>query len=237
MNDRDVKTLLKSAYQITPTAREKEFIRENEKRQISLPEVVLLEMGHMKFNSCFTVVALVLMFILLSKTHNPGFMWYVSGTLPIVSLVLTSGLGKSERHGMHELEASSRFSLKLVRLVRMMVVGAASICLIAAGSLLLQRQVELGLVSTIGFVGTPYMLSAWGGMLVTRKWHDDNNMIGCMSVTVLSCMLPILFERVARLNAWEPGLIVGCLIVTTALTVRECIIFVRESEEIEWNFV
>lgn len=236
MNDRDLKASLKNAYEIELTDKGKEFIRKHERRKISLHNVVFIEMGHMKFHSCFAAAVLVAMFLLISKSQNPQIMWYVSSTLPVASLILMTGLGKSERHGMHELEASSRFSLKFVRLVRMMVIGAAGVCLIVAGSLLLQRSAGLSLLTIIAFVGTPYLLNTWGSMLVTRKWHDDNNMIGCVSVTVLSCMIPILFERALRLNALEPGFMFAFLIAVAALTVRESILFVKESEELIWNF-
>jgi len=236
MNDKEMKSLLKNAYQITPSDKEKAFIRKHEKRSIRLWDVFVLEFKYMGFASVLTGFLLLSVFFILFKSNVPMLMWCISAILPVSSLLLLSGLGMSERHGMHELEASSRFSLKFIRTVRMFIIGAVTLVVLIASCCMLSSLNITGMATIIGIIGTPYMVSVWGNLLITRKWHDKENILGCLAVTAASCLLPVVMNNSAHILEIKPALVMAVMLLSTVFAVRESILYIRESEDLAWNF-
>ena len=236
MNDKKIKTMLKKAYQISPSQREKDFLKKNEKRTPQLFDIITLEFKYLRLNSFLSAGILIVIFYLISMSENPKLMWYVSGALPVIGLLLLANLGKSEKYGMHELESSSRFSLKFIKTVRMFILGLAAITLIITVSVMLQGKTCLSFASVLGFVGTPYMINVWGNLLITRRWHGKGNISGCLSITVLSCMLPILIEKAICLQVIRPFFITVLLVIISFLAVRESILYIKEREDLLWNY-
>lgn len=236
MNDKNIKELVKNAYRITPSEKERQFLKKNEQRSMKLWDVIALEIKYRKLPACLAGAGMTLLFFLIAKSGDPQFMWYVSGALPVLALIFLSGLGRSERYGMKELEASGRFSQRFVRASRLIVPGAVSPVLLVAVSLLLREKAGFGPVTVLGFVGTPYMLNAWGNLLITRKWHGKESMAGCLGMTALTCLLPMLLEKAVCRQAIRPAAVTALLITATVLTVRESILYIRESEDLTWNY-
>lgn len=235
MTDRDIKVLLKDAYRISPSEREKAFVRKHEKRSMHIADIFLLELKYMGVRSVLSGVMLILMFALISLLKNPGPVWYLSGLLPVAGLVLISGLGKSEGYGMQELEAASRFSIRFIKAVRMFIMGCATLVIVIVSSVVLQIKTGFDFMTILGIIGTPYMLNAWGNIMITRRWHEKENIYGCIVVAGVTCILPALMEKAIRLQIIQPLVFVILILVVSALTVRESLLYIREREDSSWN--
>lgn len=235
MNDKEIKRVLKNAYKITPTDSENDFLRKYGKRSTRLWDILLTEFRYMGVQSLISAALLITVFYLITRFDNLETTWFVSGALPILALILTSGLGRSERYGMQELEGASRFSLRFVKSVRMFILGITTLLLIVAISVLLSGKTDCNLFVLIGVVGTPYMISVFGNLLITRRWHARENIIGCFAVTLLSCVLPVLMKKAISLNVIEPFVITIVFAAVTALAVRESVLYTREREDFAWN--
>lgn len=235
MNDKEIKRALKNAYKITPTDSEYDFLRKYGKRSTRLWDILLTEFRYMGVQSLISAALLIAVFFLITRFDNLETTWFVSGALPILALILTSGLGRSERYGMQELEGASRFSLRFVKSVRMFILGITTLLLIVAISVLLSGKTGCNLFVLIGVVGTPYMISVFANLLITRRWHARENIIGCFAVTLLSCVLPVLMKKAISLNVIEPFVITIVFAAVTALAVRESVLYTREREDFAWN--
>lgn len=235
MNDKEIKRALKNAYKITPTDSENDFLRKYGKRSTRLWDILLTEFRYMGVQSLISAALLIAVFFLITRFDNLETTWFVSGALPILALILTSGLGRSERYGMQELEGASRFSLRFVKSVRMFILGITTLLLIVAISVLLSGKTDCNLFVLIGVVGTPYMISVFGNLLITRRWHARENIIGCFAVALLSCVLPVLMKKAISLNVIEPFVITIVFAAVTALAVRESVLYTREREDFAWN--
>lgn len=235
MTDKAMKDLLKNAYKISETDREKVFLKKYEKRSMHIFDVFRLEFKYMSVRSMVSGMMLVLFFVLISFSKNPELIWYISGLLPVAGLILISGLGKSERYGMQELEAASRFSLRFIKAVRMFIMGCATLFIVIATSIVMQEKTGFNFITILGLIGTPYMLNAWGNLIVTRRWHEKENIYGCLLVALVTCMLPALMEKAISYELIQPFILIILLLVVSALTVRESLLYIKEREDLSWN--
>lgn len=235
MTDKAMKDLLKNAYKISETDREKVFLKKYEKRSMHIFDVFRLEFKYMSVRSMVSGMMLVLFFALISFSKNPELIWYISGLLPVAGLILISGLGKSERYGMQELEAASRFSLRFIKAVRMFIMGCATLFIVIATSIVMQEKTGSNFITILGLIGTPYMLNAWGNLIVTRRWHEKENIYGCLLVALVTCMLPALMEKAISYELIQPFILIILLLVVSALTVRESLLYIKEREDLSWN--
>lgn len=235
MTDKAMKDLLKNAYKISETDREKVFLKKYEKRSMHIFDVFRLEFKYMSVRSMVSGMMLVLFFALISFSKNPELIWYISGLLPVAGLILISGLGKSERYGMQELEAASRFSLRFIKAVRMFIMGCATLFIVIATSIVMQEKTGFNFITILGLIGTPYMLNAWGNLIVTRRWHEKENIYGCLLVALVTCMLPALMEKAISYELIQPFILIILLLVVSALTVRESLLYIKEREDLSWN--
>lgn len=235
MTDKAMKDLLKNAYKISETDREKVFLKKYEKRSMHIFDVFRLEFKYMSVRSMVSGMMLVLFFALISFSKNPELIWYISGLLPVAGLILISGLGKSERYGMQELEAASRFSLRFIKAVRMFIMGCATLFIVIATSIVMQEKTDFNFITILGLIGTPYMLNAWGNLIVTRRWHEKENIYGCLLVALVTCMLPALMEKAISYELIQPFILIILLLVVSALTVRESLLYIKEREDLSWN--
>lgn len=235
MTDKAMKDLLKNAYKISETDREKVFLKKYEKRSMHIFDVFRLEFKYMSVRSMVSGMMLVLFFALISFSKKPELIWYISGLLPVAGLILISGLGKSERYGMQELEAASRFSLRFIKAVRMFIMGCATLFIVIATSIVMQEKTGFNFITILGLIGTPYMLNAWGNLIVTRRWHEKENIYGCLLVALVTCMLPALMEKAISYELIQPFILIILLLVVSALTVRESLLYIKEREDLSWN--
>ena len=88
MTDKAMKDLLKNAYKISETDREKVFLKKYEKRSMHIFDVFRLEFKYMSVRSMVSGMMLVLFFALISFSKNPELIWYISGLLPVAGLIL-----------------------------------------------------------------------------------------------------------------------------------------------------
>ncbi len=235
MTEKEIKRLIKNAYRITPSEKEKAFVRRYEQRRLNLFEALRLELSHMGVQSIVAVLFLSLLLVLLLRSGDTQIMWYVSGALPVTALILISSFGRSQRYGMQELEAASRFSLRFIRSGQMLLLGGVSLVLIGAFSLILSSKTEISLALIFGYVGVPYLLNVWGNLLITRKWHAKESLLGCLGVTCVSCIMPPVLEKMWSSNINNPTYILFVLLLACGLTVKECVLYIRKSEELSWN--
>lgn len=235
MTDRELKNALKNAYIVETSEREKAFLTKYEKRSMQIFDVLRIELKYMGVkNFCAGLFWCIVLF-LVARLGEAQFMWILSSALPMCVLIPLIAIGRSERYGMGELEASSRFSLRFLRMTRMLILGFFGLILISVTSLVLREFIKLSPVMTVCFVGFPYLVNVWGCLLVTRKWNAKENLYGCMGITCISCLMPFVAHQMELMKAIEPAYVPLAMIVVLVVTVKESILYIRESEDFTWS--
>lgn len=235
MKNRELTALLQRAYPVAPSAREKDFLRQYGTRSGRLADILRLELRYMGLRSGLMVALLLPVFLLFSRLEEPGLIWKLSGALPVTVLVLSCGLGRSERCGMQELEAACRFSLKLVRAVRLLYLGGFSLLILCGATLLFPDFAAVPRFAVPGLIAAPYMLNLWGNLLILRRWHGAESLPACCGATGFSCLLPTLFRRLVGSSAAGAAPVTVLFVLAFAFAVREAVLYLKESEEIVWS--
>ena len=235
MTNREIKEMLKNAYTLSESQNEKRFVRKYEKRSLQILEIIKLETRYMGVQSIMSGMVFTVLMWMIAKTENTDLIWAVSSMIPVCAMVPMILLSRSERNGMFELEASTRFSLRFVRLVRMFIVGIITMGLFSALGIVLKAIAILSGADYLIMVVIPYLVSDLGAMTITRKWNKRDNIVGIFMVCVFSCFLPFVIKEI-RFETQFPNVALGiCIIMLVVLVVRECILYVKESENLTWN--
>lgn len=235
MTDREIRTMLKQAYASPETEKEKAFLRRYEKRSLQLMHIIKIEFRYMGIQSVFAGLVLCILMFVLARSQDMDMVWTIASIIPVGALIPMILLSASERFAMDELEAVSRFSLRYIRIVRMFIMGIFSMLLLLALSLILRAFLAETPVNCLAFVAFPYLISTYGAMIVTRKWHGKDNVFGVLAACLISGLIPFA-TRAARLSGQLSDQAVILLAAgLVAAIIREGSLYVKESEDLSWN--
>ena len=157
--------------------------------------------------------------------------------MPAVALIALTGLGKSARCRMEEIEITSRFSLRMIKILRLVIIGIAGVAVMLVLSFVLRIAIGADLLSSFALAGIPYLLTTFFCMLLIRKWHSAKNIYGCIAIAFVVCLTVFCGIRMlalypAEFCRWFLSLI---LLLSIILTVIEVCKYLKESEELQWN--
>ena len=235
MTDKEIMKMLKNAYALPETEKEKHFVRKYEKRSLQISDIIRTEFRYMGLKSILAGIILVALLWMVAGAEDPDMVWVIVSFVPACALVPMVLLSRSERYGMEELEAASRFSLRFIRIVRMFILGVFSMVLLAAVGIILRAAASVPVMKQLMLVVFPYLASTYGAMLVTRKWHGKENSFGVLAVCAFSGLLPYMLRQL-KLPGQAPGLMIPLLIaLLLGAMLRECRLYVKESENLSWN--
>ena len=115
--------------------------------------------------------------------------WVLSAVMPFGALLLILEFARSAAYGMAELEMTSRFSLRMVLLARMSMLGAAQLLGLIPAAIVLGTK----LFTSGVYILVPYLLTAVLGLIVVRRLPGRENMYVCGCISGGVCALgPIL---------------------------------------------
>ena len=237
MTDREVKEILKKAYAVAPSEREKIFLKAYEKRSRSFMAALRLEFRYMGLKNVLAglVLCTVLLALVWVKAGDTRLKWNIASILPLFALTATELVGRSERYGMAELETASRFSLRTLRMARMLILGGISLLVLLGGGVIFRKYLQVDPVLTVGLVGIPYLLNVSGCLWLTRKWHARESIYGCAGITVIACLLPSFGEVMQTNGQVNAGMVWPLMLFLAAATVREAILYMKDGEDVVWN--
>jgi len=235
MNDREIKKKLRGAYAAPLSERSRGFIRQHTRRQITLGGLFRIAFESLGLSVPICLVLFLLGMALLITGTDTRQTLLVSSLCAASAAFVVLVSSKSQRHGMAELESSTRFSLPLLKVVRLAYSGFFSLLGLLLAAVLLCRAFRVQALYAVIHMGFPYLLTLWGDLVILRRWHRSENTYGCMAVALVSVLLSVLAE-ISRLWMVLPALIPFlALLVLLALTGREIIRYIQESEVPSWS--
>ena len=236
MKNSELKRLIKSAYGIE-ASRKNEFIKKYQRRELNYRELLRVQLQYM--GAQLTAIFGYTLTMLLGTLANidVDLAKIVAVFAPLAALFALTGLGKSKKYGMEEIEMSSRFSLRTITIIRRAIIGSAGLAIMLAASCALRAVTGMGLFVSFAAAGVPYLVTTFLCMLLIRRWHSPKNIYGCVviAVGVSAAMfggIDILEHCCARLCR---SVLSGVLLISVGLTAVEVCGYIRESEELQWN--
>lgn len=235
MTNKEVKMMLKNAYVLPTTQKEKRFIQRNEQRSLQLADIIKVEFRYIGVKSILTGIILTVLLLIAAQSEDTEAVWIIASFIPLSALLPMALLSRSERCGMDELEAASRFSLRFIRIVRMFILGLFSIVLLFVIGIVLRLTRTATTMEHVTLVVFPYLLSVYGAMLITRKWHGKENIFGVLAVCAFAGLLPFVIRPIKLSWQLPDGVILLVIALLLGAMVRECLLYVKESEDLSWN--
>lgn len=235
MTDKELKKQLKMAYQMNESDRQRCFVRRYEERSLQFGSIMRIELQHMGIRSVIAGIFLCLLMYVGWRTEDPQVSWVLSSLIPAAALVPVAAMGRSERYHMEELETASRFSYPFVRLIRLLILGSFSLVVLAAAAIweasCLHAKPHVMLLMT----AVPYLLNVYIGLMITRKWHRLESVYAVIAVGSVVCLLPLVFVRMQLKDSVSVQAACGMTLLVLLAIIRECGIYMKESEKTSWN--
>ena len=236
MKNSELKRLIKSAYGIE-ASRKNEFIKKYQRRELNYRELLRVQLQYM--GAQLTAIFGYTLTMLLGTLANidVDLAKIVAVFAPLAALFALTGLGKSKKYGMEEIEMSSRFSLRTITIIRLAIIGIAGLAIMLAASCALRAVTGMGLFVSFAAAGVPYLVTTFLCMLLIRRWHSPKNIYGC--VVIAAGVSAAMFGGIDILEHCCAGLyrsvLSGVLLISVGLTAVEVCGYIRESEELQWN--
>jgi len=235
MTDKEIKRMLKNAYELPESGASQRFIKEHEKRSRQLSDVIKNEFYYMGIKSILAGFVLCGLFMAVALKGDENMMWITSSMLPVCSLIPMIQILRSDRYGMCELEAASRFSLKFIRLIRMFILGIFSSVAILGGSVFLRKIWIYGMLDVVIYIIFPYFGCIWSCLFVARKWHGKASAIGIPFICIATGFLPTIIRELRNVHITPDYMYVILTVIIMVASVKECIAFINERSDLSWN--
>lgn len=163
--------------------------------------------------------------------------WAIAAFVPFLALAAVSEGSRSIQYGMEELELASRFSLKAIAASRLLLLGVSNLVLLAVSILIVGNRDHAGILFSGAVIMIPYLLAAFVNFFLVRRIRGRESIYACLGGTVLisgtNLLMSLSEESVyANLSGMSILLIFAAAV---ALTVEECVKFMRQSEEYKWS--
>lgn len=238
MNKRDIKKAISKAYDVSPVNNKIEFLNQFENRNLNYFELVINQFKYMrKINLLFALSIIACMFVCFF-VYIQSKLWIFSAFIPFLSLLSVILLIQSKRHKMDELEMSCKFSLKLITITRICISGTLSLLVLLVGVIILNMVCGFNFPASVFGLVVPYLISAWGCLIIIRKFNTKNNILICAGFCLF---VSIISFFIIGLRPWLIGqlfqvIVYASLVIASILLIREMFILVANSGGKLWNW-
>ena len=238
MKKADAVRLVKSAYPAEPSAEKREFLKRYRKRELNYRELLLIQLRYMGFQlALLSGCALAVLLGAWARLNVDGAK-IMAVIMPVAALTSLTGLGRSQRCGMEELELASRFSLRMLSILRLVIIGCAGLLVTISLSLVLTLTTGLTLPVSFAAASVPYLLTASLCMVLIRRWRSPYNIHGCAVIAALVCAVSLWGTELMQSfpAASCRSALFALLFLLLLLTGAEVKNYILESGEYQWNF-
>lgn len=230
---------LKQAFDAPQPIRKADFLRQLDLSRMPMHEFLFSQIFYIrKWVWCASTTVFfisILGFAFLPDTV----LWLISGLTPLLALTIISESGRSELYKMTELELATRFSLRSVTFARLVLLGLMNL-------LILGVLLPIGLwndtatpLAAILYIITPFLLTAFTGLYIVRKFRGQEAIYACIGITVGISIFLFLSHTIIPYIYQEQYLTTWIIIALSLLfgNGKQCIAIIKETEELTWNLL
>lgn len=230
------KTELQQGFAPPSPTKKHAFLRQFSPPSISFGEVLRSQFGYIQKWVWLLSFGIYAAAALMMYAEFPNLLQVLSACTPLSALTIVAESSRSVRCGMAELELSTRFSLKTVVFARLILLGIFHLVLFLLLSLGLVSHISNPLAAIV-YTSAPFLLTAFLGLSITRKYHSHEALYGCIGITFAISLLMLLSHRLLSV-LYEAQHLVWWLLAVVALTMATGKLFCNilfETEELAWN--
>lgn len=233
----DIKQALHTAFAAPPPERKRDFLRQHAAAAMPTHRMLLAQAGYIPVWVRVTSLAVLCLGPLISLTMGELRMMLLSALTPLLSLTLVAECGRSERHGMAELELSTRLSLKTLVLARLAILGSGCLAILALLFPMALWQGTVGPIAAGLYLLTPFLLNTYAGLHIVRRFRGSEGMYGCVGVTACTVCLLLLSHSLypavylqSALQLWALAAALLCRGIG-----KQWAALISQKEELQWS--
>ena len=239
MTNRELKNMIKNAYDVESSGNSRAFVGQFQKREMHALDILKQQTAGLGFINAFAGLIVLFVFwqIALYCQDGDALMYArISAIVPLVALVAFSGMGRSEKYGMDELEMASRFSLRTVLAARLIIVGVIDAVIFVVLMIIFGQLANMGGLQALSIVSVPYLITAWGCLLITRKLHNSMDMAACVGFGGMVCLMCVSTGPETPWRYLFMGNIVSYMLCTVLLAMFGLEIYkLLKGDNYRWN--
>lgn len=234
--NRRLKRTLAASFSPPPPQRKTVFLRTLPQPDLSLGTFLWNQIPYLRKRTWLLSCGVLLPAVWGGSYMNPNVLWITAALLPFVALLAVTEGTRSAVYGMEELELATRFSLKSVLLARLCLVGSLHAVLLLCLTLLCRGTGAASFGRTVVYLLVPYLLTAYGGLWLSRRLRGREMVYGTavLAVLVSSGYLLAVGWMQTLFAPWNfPGWLLAAAVLSVALA-RELALTKKGVEE-AWN--
>ena len=237
MKDSELRKILKDAYDIEPSERQKQFIRKYNRRTLKISDILSIQYKYMRVQFwtvlCFLIGAVGYMVVFA----DPDSISWIASFMPFPAVLILMGLGKAERYKMCELEMTARLSGRFLKSVRLVLVGIAGLLSVGVVSPTFSILFKVPISTAVLTAALPYVVTTTACMILLRRWHAKENVVGCIAIAMCVCVVSIMLmnDFASKVSGFGEKICFVALIACILVMAREVFLYLKESEELQWN--
>ncbi len=198
-------------------------------QEVSMGYLILSQATYVRKWVWFVSILALFGAVVLMRVLPNSYVWLLSAVGACASVTLVAELAKSVSYGMSELEASTRFSLKLILLARMSAVGVVHILVLLLAIPFMGDGSGMEIWRKAMYIVVPYFLTAGLGAGAVRASGKRDSMMLCVAIGVgvgvlfpaIQIFLPIYSAQCAMYWTASAFILMLWFIKQTKLTMGE----------------
>ena len=234
--NRRLKRALAASFSPPPPQRKTVFLRTLPQPDLSLGTFLWNQIPYLRKRTWLLSCGVLLPAVWGGSCMNPNVLWITAALLPFVALLAVTEGTRSAVYGMEELELATRFSLKSVLLARLCLVGSLHAVLLLCLTLLCRGTGAASFGRTVVYLLVPYLLTAYGGLWLSRRLRGREMVYGTAVLAVLvssGYLLAVGWMQTLFAPLIFPGWLLAVSVLSAALA-RELALTKKGVEE-AWN--
>ncbi len=163
------KELLLRAYEAPKPVKKKAFLQKFPSRDATIGNLILSQTAYVRKRVWIVSVIALFSAAFLTRIWSDEYVWILSALSTCASVSFVAELAKSVSFKMSELEAATRFSLRLIMLARMCAIGMVHIVILLFVIPFMGDGSSMEIWRKAVYIAVPYLLTAGLGLCAVRE--------------------------------------------------------------------
>lgn len=237
--NRKIKKALNAAFISPKPTRKTVFLNSLPYPKTTIYQFFISQLGYIRKRFwCFSILLLVSMVaFFIQIEQGKEIVGILSSMLPILTLLASTEINKSMAFNMSELEASCKYNLNMITLIRLSVIGVFHLLILILALLIFKEKSQYGLLRYALYAVTPFLLSSYFSFWLTNHLKTENTIYICSGVTVfISLSVFIINSNYTLIYNPNYTLVWEFAFVTIGVLLIKEIHFLINERIRQWNF-
>lgn len=238
--DKKLRQSLKSVYEAPPPTKKTVFLQQLPYPSATAFQFFLSQLRYIRKRFwCLSFLLLAVMAVFFVQfQQGKEVVGILSAALPLLTLLGITEISKSVSFNMGELEASCKYNLGRITLIRLSAIGTLHFLILLLSLLLFKGQTQYGILRYALYAAGPFLLSSYLSVWITNHLKTKDALYICNGVTIfISFSVYVTSLKDAFIYHDSYAFAWGIAFVIIAALLAKELSFLMHERIGQWNFV